>query len=208
MQTQLYLTPKDHGRELTLEEFEHADGQEGYRYELIDGRLEVAAFPNLKHEGVRKNLETLLDQYIRAHPEIINRVQAPACVIIPGRPAATAPQPDLAAYRDFPVHLPIEQWDWRDISPIVVVEVLSRDNPEKDLERNVELYLEVPSIREYWIIDPREDADRPGLTVYRRRGKRWQRPIEITPGETYTTPLLPGFALAYDMDAEKPEDER
>ena len=81
-----------------------------------------------------------------------------------------------------------------------MVEILSEDNAEKDLVRNLQLYLEVPSIREYWIIDPRQDADRPGLTVYRRRGQRWQRPIEVAPGETYTTPLLPGFTMCYTTE--------
>ena len=68
--------------------------------------------------------------------------------------------------------------------------------------RNVELYLRVPSIREYWIFDPRQDPDRPTLRVYRRRGSRWQRPVDVAPGETYTTPLLPGFALLLDPHAE------
>ncbi len=64
--------------------------------------------------------------------------------------------------------------------------------------RNVELYLEVPSIREYWIIDPRESADRPTLLVYRRRGPRWQRPITVPFGGVYTTRLLPGFSMIVD----------
>jgi hypothetical protein len=33
--TRLYLTPADHGRRLSLEEFESADAQAGFRYELI-----------------------------------------------------------------------------------------------------------------------------------------------------------------------------
>ena len=63
------------------------------------------------------------------------------------------------------------------------------------LERNRELYLEVPSIREYWIVDPRADADRPSMTVLRRRGQRWQRPIAVPAGGVYSTRLLPGFTL-------------
>jgi Uma2 family endonuclease len=66
----------------------------------------------------------------------------------------------------------------------------------EDLVRNRRLYLQVPSIREYWIVDPRQDADQPSLTVYRRRGTRWQRPLQVLPGGAYTTPLLPGVVLA------------
>jgi len=61
------------------------------------------------------------------------------------------------------------------------------------------LYLQVPSIREYWILDPRDDADRPALTVHRRRGQRWQQSIEIASGQTYTTRLLPDFVLVMEV---------
>ncbi len=63
------------------------------------------------------------------------------------------------------------------------------------------LYLRVPSIREYWILDPRTDADHPSLLVYRRRGARWQRPLAVAGGDTYTTRLLPDFSLVLDVRA-------
>jgi Uma2 family endonuclease len=66
------------------------------------------------------------------------------------------------------------------------------------LIRNVNLYLQVPSIQEYWILDGQDDPDKPSLLVYRRRGKQWQKPREIGYQETYTTPLLPGFKLVVD----------
>jgi hypothetical protein len=59
----------------------------------------------------------------------------------------------------------------------------------------VELYRLVPSIAEYWIVDPRVDPDKPGLIVYRRRGQNWQKPIRVAFGETYVTRHLPGFDL-------------
>ena len=58
------------------------------------------------------------------------------------------------------------------MSPILVVEVLFDADPYKDLVRNVDLYLQVPSIREYWLLDARYSADEPTLIVHRRRGKR------------------------------------
>jgi hypothetical protein len=62
----------------------------------------------------------------------------------------------------------------------------------------VDLYLQVPSIREYWVLDPRTSAGQPTLLVYRRRGQRWQRVIRVAGGGTYTTRLLPGFTLVLD----------
>jgi Uma2 family endonuclease len=178
-----------------LEEFQHADSKEGYHYELIDGRLEVSPLPDYSHEDLRKLIERLLDRYAEQHPQILRHAQAPARVFVPGRRATTAPEPDVAAYRDFPTGTPRSRIRWQDLSPILVVEILSEDNADKDLVRNRGLYLEVPSIREYWVVDPRTDADRPTLIVYRRRGARWQRPVHVSPGQVYTTPLLPGFIL-------------
>jgi Uma2 family endonuclease len=201
METQLYLTPHDHGRPLTLEEFQSADSREGFRYELIDGKLEVSPIPNLPHDFLVEWLGNRLRAYEQTHAAVIRRVQAPARVFVPGRRATTAPEPDLAAYQDFPTDVPVAQLDWRDVSPLLVAEVLSEDTAEKDLVRNPALYLRVPSIREYWVLDPRADADHPALQVYRRRGARWQRPITVSGGGTYTTRLLPDFTLVLDVRA-------
>jgi Uma2 family endonuclease len=198
MPTALVLGPDDHGRPLTLEEFESARWQDGYQYELIDGKLYVSPVPDLPHDQLLKWVYRLLDDYSEEQDEVINYVSSHARVFLPDRPEATQPQPDVAAYRDFPQDRPIRDVQWQDVSPVLVVEVVSEDDPEKDLERNVELYEQVPSIREYWILEPGDDPDRPSLTVYRRRGRRWQRPIEVAAGETYTTRLLPGFELLVD----------
>jgi Uma2 family endonuclease len=199
--TALVLGPTDRGRPMTRHEFETARGQEGYYYELIDGKVYVSPAPNLPHDIILEWLLDILKDYSRAHPEILNYVSPKARAHVPGREAATSPEPDLAAYRDFPRHLPIREQSWESVSPILVVEIVSEDDPEKDLERNVELYVQVPSIREYWTIDPRADPDHPAMTVYRRRGRRWQNPIVVRPGETYTTKLLPGLALVVDPRA-------
>jgi Uma2 family endonuclease len=198
MKTALVLGPADHGRPITREEFEAARGQEGYRYELIEGRIYVSPVPDLPHDRIWEWVHRLLQDYSRSHPEVLNYVTARARVIVPEREGTTNPEPDLAAYSDFPRHLPLADVSWDDVSPLLVAEIVSEDDPEKDLQRNVDLYREVPSIREYWILDPRADPDRPTLRVYRRRGSRWQRPIDVVPGETYTTRLLPGFALLLD----------
>jgi Uma2 family endonuclease len=123
-------------------------------------------------------------------------------VFVPGEEETTTPEPDLAVYRDFPRHLLAEEVNWEQVSPILVAEVVSEDDPDKDLDRNVELYRQVPSIREYWVLDPRRDPNRPSLRAYRRRGGRWQRPINVAPGGTYETRLLPGFVLLLDLHAE------
>jgi Uma2 family endonuclease len=198
----LYLTPDDHGRPLTIEDLTSADAREGYRYELIRGRLEVSPLPDLPHDRLLRWLRRLLENYAKQHPEVVNEAFGPARIFLPDlEEGVTAPEPDVVAYRDFPLDLPEEEVNWQDLQPVVAVEILSPDTADKDLVRNVELYLRAPTIREYWIVDPRESYRRPSLLVYRRRGQRWQRPIRVEGGGTYTTPLLPDFTLTLDQRA-------
>jgi Uma2 family endonuclease len=201
MTTALVLGPADHGRPMTREEYEAARGREGYRYELIDGKVYVSPLPDLPHDRICEWLLGLLFNYSRAHPEVLNFVTPKARVIMAEAEESTDAEPDLSGYHDFPRHLRLRDLAWDDVNPVLVVEVVSADDPRKDLERNVELYLRVSSIREYWIIDPRKDLDQPTMKVYRRRGRRWQRPIDVAPGETYSTPLLPDFKLLLDPHA-------
>src|ERR1700722_17915665 len=192
------LGPTDHGRPVALDDFMACDYQEGYQYELIDAKLYVTPLPNLPECRVELWILTRLWNYAQVKPSIINFVNNKARVFVPDRPGVTNPEPDVAAYRDFPVESSFDAVRWEEISPVLVVEVLSREDPDKDLVCNVELYFQVPSIREYWIFDTRaEGADRPTLKVHRRRGGRW-RVIDVAFGETYTTRMLPGFELVID----------
>jgi Uma2 family endonuclease len=198
MATVLKIGPVDHGRPMTLEEFHASDYEEGYQYELIDGRLYVSPEANAPQGLVEKWILGKLDRYSEQRPHVINFVFNKARIFVPGRPGITNPEPDLAAYHDFPLHLPWRDIRWQDVNPLLVVEVLSLDDPYKDLVRNLELYLQVPSIKEYWILDTRDDPDQPIMVVHRRHGKKWRRPIEVAYGETYTTKVLPGFELIMD----------
>jgi Uma2 family endonuclease len=199
--TRLTLTPADHGRDIDPDDFEHSDCVGGYRSEIIDGRVYMSPLPNVPHEDLELWLLFKLVDYSRTRPDILNRVTPHARVFLPNRAAVTCPEPDIAAYEDYPFDVPRSRRNWRTMSPILVAEVVSPDTPEKDLERNVELYLDAPSIREYWILDPNLNPDAPDLRVYRRRGKSWQKPIDVPFGAVYETPrLLPGFRLVVDPD--------
>ncbi len=191
------LGPLDHGLPMTFEEYMAGDYQEGFRYELIEGRLYVSPWANFPETRVQTWLRRKLDRYSDANPRVINYVCGPGRVFVPGRPGITVPEPDVLAYKNLPRGRRQRDLRWQDVSPILVGEVLSADDPGKDLIRNVALYLQVPSIKEYWVLDAREDADSPSMRVHRRRGKQWHV-TEVAPNETYTTPLLPGFALTLD----------
>ncbi len=195
--SRLKLGPRDHGRRYSYGDFAAADWDEGFRYELIDGKLYVSPQPDLPHGVLDRWIFKAIDRYADEHPEVLNYTHYKARVFVPGRRGTTCPEPDIVAYNDFPTGENLSRLRWQDISPLLVVEVLSPDNLDKDLVRNVELYLLVPSIREYWIVDGLQNTEQPSLRVHRRRGSRW-RSLEIAFGETYTTKLLPGFELVID----------
>lgn len=168
MATLTKLGPADHGRAMALDDFMTGDYQEGFQYELIDGKLYVTPAPNLPENLVEQWIFVKLWNYAQTNPSIINFVNNKARVFVPDRPGVTNPEPDVAAYQAFPTNMPFDSLRWQDFSPVLVVEVLSREDPDKDLVRNVELYLQVPSIREYWLFDTRsEGADRSTLKVHR-----------------------------------------
>lgn len=195
MTTILKFGPADHGRAITREEARKARWQEGYRYEIIDGKIYVTPIPNLPHDRILRLILNAVNDYARQHPHILNYVTTNGKVIVEDRPGLTEPEPDLIAFHDFPLDLPLADVRWEDLTPVLVLEIVSQDDPAKDFQRNVELYQEIPSIREYWIVDPRADPDHPRLLAYRRRGRRWQKPIRVPFGGTYTTRWLPGFSL-------------
>jgi Uma2 family endonuclease len=198
MATVNVLGPADHGRWIPYDEFSRSEYAPGYSYEIIDGRLYVSPLPNFSENLVERWIDRKLSAYAERHPEVFNYVTNKARIFVRGRPGATVPEPDFAAFRDVPLDAEPEEVNWEDLTPVLVVEVLTSADPDKDLVRNVELYLQVPSIREYWVLDARRSARRPTMLVYRRRGQGWLKPRTIAYGETYTTPLLPGFELVID----------
>jgi Uma2 family endonuclease len=183
-----------------LERFLAGPWLDGYRYELIDGRVYVSPLPNEPHDHLLEWLSDTLHDYKQAHPEVINRVSSHARVFVPGRRATTCPEPDFTAYQNYPYHVPRRRRRWQDVSPVLVVEIASEDLA-KDFGRNVELYEQVPSIREYWVVFDGDTDEQFLFRVYRKRGAKWQKPIDLHIGDTYTTRLLPGFVLAINPDA-------
>jgi Uma2 family endonuclease len=197
MSTMVRIGPAQQGQPMSLEELATSDFLEGYRYELIDGKLHVSPTPNAPEGFLETWALVKLVLYVAGHREVVNHVCPNARVFVPGRASVTNPQPDVAVYRDYPCDIDLREMRWQEVSPILVVEVLSPDNPNKDLVRNAELYHQVPSIKEYWVIDGRPDPNLPTLIVHRRYGKRW-RALHFEHGDTYTTRLLPGFELRID----------
>lgn len=181
--TPLCIGPADHGRTMTLEEFLQAEAQEGYRYELARGVLEVTQVPNDPHRQVVTNLYDAISQYRRAHPGVVLSYGGGSefQLVLPGM--ITSRNPDLG------VVLRGASRDWRGrTGPALVAEVVSDSSVQRDYQTKREEYLAY-GLLEYWIVDPLKRQ----VTVLTRRGDIWDETV-FRDDESIASLLLPGFA--------------
>jgi Uma2 family endonuclease len=181
--------PRDAGMPMTLDEFEEAEFEEGYRYELLKGVLVVSP-PALEEErDANEELGHWLRNYQESHPQgqSLN-------LTLPEQNIRTKTQirrPDRAIWAGLGRRPRTRGLHTRRDIPTIIVEFPSvrpadqrRDYDEKRIE-----YRDL-GVQEYWIID----RFRRTMTVYSWRGKRWVKRV-VTEKEDYSTPLLPGFSL-------------
>ena len=91
---------------MSFESFATAPLARRLPYELIDGRLYVSPLPNLPHDDLLEWIQRGASHLLRGRPEVIDRISTHGRVFVPGRPPSTCPEPDLAAYHDYPYHAP------------------------------------------------------------------------------------------------------
>lgn len=183
------LGPQHAGVRMSEKEFIQAQGEEGYRFELIEGVLEAAPASDPYGQDLALAIYRLLWTY-----DVFAHVTVEPRVFIPDTPqGATIPQPDVAAYAAYP---PKPVKSYRGVQPVLVVEVVSPGGVDKDYVRNRHLYAKVPEILEYWIIDPTQDAARPTMTVHlRAAGPQPFERLDIAPGGVYEPARWPGLRV-------------
>jgi Uma2 family endonuclease len=181
------IGPADHGRRMTLDEFETARASEGRMYELSRGVVIVTDVPNPPHFKQVEKVRVAFDRYRADRPGVIAYVLPGSECKLLIEPTQSERHPDLAVYKTRP---PLDDSTvWSIWVPELVVEVVSPDSGERDYVEKPEDYL-LFGVLEYWVVDPFKAV----VTVYRRVGGRW-RVQALKAGDRYTTPLLPGFDL-------------
>lgn len=185
--TQIRLGPSDDGRALSIREFRDADEQEGYRYELAGGVLEVTEVPGPAHRRVVGNLYRAIARYDQAHPGAIETFGGGSefRLWIPSKESGR--NPDLGVVLE---GSPAD--DRGRTQPALVAEVVSRGSRLRDYQAKREEYLAF-GILEYWIIDP---ALRQATVLY-RRDDDWEECV-IRGDEHMPSRLLPGLDARLD----------
>ncbi len=186
----------DRGRTMTLEEFLDADVEDGFRYELARGVLEVNRVANDPHGDVVCNLYRSVARHEAQHPGVIHRYgggnEFPFLLprLISGR------NPDLGmVLRGAP-----RDWRGRRVAALAA-EVVSRGGIRRDYETKREEYLAF-GLLEYWIVDPMEQK----VTVLTRRGDSWAEAV-FRGDQVIASLVLPGFAATAAELLAVPADE-
>lgn len=180
------ISPADHGRRMSLDEFDQADGESGSVYELSRGTITVTNVPNRRHFAQVNALRRQLSGYEATHPDRIQAISAGSDCKILLADLDSERHPDLAVYQ---TPMPEDEDLWAVWVPELVIEVVSPDSAHRDYEEKPEEYLRF-GVREYWVVDERRQE----MLANRRSRGVWSPQI-ILPSEIYRPRLLPGFEL-------------
>jgi Uma2 family endonuclease len=186
LKTAIKIGPKDNGKRMSLADFDHAEVQEGYLYELGRGIIVVSDVPGLWHLVQLLTVRAQLMAYDLAHPGRIFACTGGAESKVLVWPSESERHPDLSVYLTRP---PRGGDPWSTWIPDLVIEIVSASSWRRDYEEKPDEY-HTFGVREYWIIDAQEQQ----VTVLRRWGRRWRRSI-VGPPDVCRTRLLPGFEL-------------
>jgi Uma2 family endonuclease len=183
---EILIGPRDHGRRMSLDDFDEAVAQEGYLYELSKGVIEVSGIPQPKHGRQVREIRKQLERHDEDHPGTINYIGGGAEAKILVGPVESERHPDLSVYLG---PEPDVKSVWSQWIPAIVIEVVSDRSSKRDYNDKPEEYLAF-GVREYWIVD----ADRRQMQIMTRFRGQWKTK-SYKPSQKITTPLLPGFTL-------------
>jgi Uma2 family endonuclease len=162
----------------------------GSRYEIIDGELFVSKAPHWHHQATVNSVAFALTRWTLADD---------AGLVLPGPGIVYADDeaviPDVVWMSKARMQALLGEDGKLADSPDLVVEVLSfgAANEQRDRDAKRRLYSR-RGVREYWIADWRERR----VDVYRRQEAELRHGQTLLPGETLTSPLLPGFSCVID----------
>jgi Uma2 family endonuclease len=182
----IHIGPGDHGRRMSLDEFDHATVQDGYRYELAKGVIEVSEVPKLDHGRVVQEIRNQLVKYQIERPDVIHYLALSNDAKLLVNSTQSERHPDLFVYCS---PAPDVEDPWSIWTPEIVIEVVSKSSRTRDYDEKPPDYLEV-GVDEYWIVDAPKNL----MTVLSRWRGQW-KPTTVRPPKRYSTRWLPGFQL-------------
>ena len=167
---------------LTYEDYLNAPDDE--RYELLDGELVMIAAPNIAHQKALFRMARLLEDFV-LEKELGEVFIASTDVVLSD---TNVVQPDV-------IFVSTERKSIVDAdnikgSPDLVVEIISPNNPERDLVRKRGIYAR-HGVGEYWIADPEALS----IRVMVLEGNEYREAGEFGMGDILTSCALEGLEL-------------
>jgi Uma2 family endonuclease len=169
----------------SVEQYLALTAQTNRLIEYTDGVIEVLPMPTDKHQAMLEMLFLALRAYAERHGGKVRF--APLRLMVH---RGKFREPDILFIRD--ANDPRRQNDyWRGAD--LVVEIVSPDNPARDLEDKPRDYAEA-GIPEYWIVNPLDDT----ITVLTLAGDAYAVHGVFRRGDEARSKLLDGFAVRVD----------
>ena len=173
--------PKYHNMPMTSAQYFDLE-DDGFRYELIKGRMKLVPSPLTRHQRILGELFVELRLFLRAHP--IGEVYvAPLDVVLS---PSDVYQPDLIFVRRENRHIITERRI--EGAPDLVVEVLSQRTRDNDFGVKFENYAQF-GVQEYWIVNPESSEHH----FFVEKDRRFDA---VSPeSDRYTSSVIRGFVL-------------
>nr|WP_131102309.1 Uma2 family endonuclease [Streptomonospora litoralis] len=144
-----------HPRPLTVEDLEHTP-DDGKRYELVDGRLDVSPAPSLLHADINERLSIAL---FRQSPKGFIRASGAGINFNADRTHHRIP--DLSV-----IHRSAREEPYLTRPPLLAVEIVSKSSVFHDHHIKRFEYAKF-GIESYWIVNPGEVAEEAGIIELR-----------------------------------------
>ncbi|MCS6972793.1 MAG: Uma2 family endonuclease, partial [Leptospiraceae bacterium] len=156
------VSPRYQGLPVTREEYLDLE-EDGFKYDVIDGVMQMAPSPSFEHNDAESALITVLRNYLQRKP--IGKAVIETDVFLPdgGDPL----RPDISLILNENLHIVKTHIHG---TPDLVCEVLSAATRERDLGVKAERYLKC-GVKEYWIADP----DNKTLQVWYNAKDHWEK---------------------------------
>src|SRR5258706_7047093 len=129
--TAIIVGPQDHGRRMSLADFDHAEVVGGYLYELSRGVITVSDVPGKKHLKQVCEINQQLYVYKAAHPEVIRTIGGGSDCKILAEGFESERHPDIFVYKTDP---PDSDDVWSIWVPEIAIEVVSPSSEKRDYE--------------------------------------------------------------------------
>ena len=165
----------------------------GRRIEFTDGRIEELPMPTDAHQSILQFLYRALFAWLRPRGGVV-MVSGLRLRLREGK----FREPDVVALRDR-ADARRENRYW--LGADLVVEVVSPDDPARDLEVKRADYAEA-GIPEYWIVDPRNET----ITVLALEGGAYAARGAFGRGETARSAVFDGFAAEVSAVFDSPDE--